>query len=433
MSPPAPLRRLPGCARVGGAVSPAAPGGVAGGAPAAGPYAGASVVDLGGTASGYGTRRLAALGAEVVVPEPPGGSPLRRLGPFAPGVAHPEASLWWAYLSQGKRSVVVADDADLARLVERADVVVSGGAAGAGTSAALAPLRRAAPPGTTWVSISPFGASGPRRAWRGSELVAWASSGLLNAVGFPDGPPVVPAGPVQLAHQVTSLYVAIAAQLALRARRRTGRGQQVDLSMQEICLAVTTENGAPAYLDDLVPRLRSGNRRATTRPWGLYPCSDGYVSLVVLQPAHWKAMAAWIAEETGESAVLAEAFEDLAVRWEAADYVDELAERVTRPRSKVEVFEEAQRRGIPATPVNTVADLRRDRHLEAAGFWHTDDHPVLGRVTTPGPPLTASGGWWTWSRAPLLGEHTDEVLAAGRSPSPPAHGAAGARGRPGPH
>jgi crotonobetainyl-CoA:carnitine CoA-transferase CaiB-like acyl-CoA transferase len=368
------------------------------------PYAGVRVVDLGGLVTGYGTRLLAAMGAEVIVPEPPEGSRLRTWPPFAPEVEHPEASLWWAYLAQGKRSAILDDD-QLGRLLRSSDVIVE-----AVGDVAVAFGAEAVPAAAVWVRISPFGATGPRRSWRSSEVIAWASSGHLNAVGFPDGPPMVPAGPVQLAHHMAAMYAAIAVQLGLRARRLTGRGQQVDLSMQEICLAVTTETGAPAYLDDLIPRSRSGNRRATTRPWGLYPCVDGFVSLVVLQPAHWKAMAAWIAEETGRTAVLDEAFDDITVRWEAAEFVDEMTELVTRPRTKRQVFEEAQGRGIPATPVNTVADLRHDPHLEAAGFWYSDEHPLLGKITTPGAPFTSAPCLWASTRAPLLGEHTEAVL-----------------------
>src|SRR5262249_5071227 len=159
---------------------------------------------------------------------------------------------------------------------------------------------------------------------------------------------------------VTSLYALNAALLALRAVRRTGRGQVVDVSMQECCLSLAPETGVPIFLDDRVHRARPGNRRAVTRPWGLYPCTGGFVSFLAITPAHWKAMADWIAEVTGIDAVLDEAFHDMHVRWEASDFIDDLTEQVTRPSTKSELFVEGQRRGIPITPVNTVADLRTD-------------------------------------------------------------------------
>jgi crotonobetainyl-CoA:carnitine CoA-transferase CaiB-like acyl-CoA transferase len=123
-------------------------------------------------------------------------------------------------------------------------------------------------------------------------------------------------------------------------------------------------------------------------------------------------MAEWISEETGMEAVLEEVFMDLHVRWEASDFIDECTELLTRPRTKLDLFVEGQRRGIPITPVNTVADLRRDPHLESTGFWRDEEHPVLGPLTTPGAPFRVDHDWWQWASAPRLGEHTDEVLAA---------------------
>jgi crotonobetainyl-CoA:carnitine CoA-transferase CaiB-like acyl-CoA transferase len=211
------------------------------------------------------------------------------------------------------------------------------------------------------------------------------------------------------------MYALNGAMLALRAMRRTNRGQLVDISMQECCLSLAPECGVPLFLDDRVHRSRPGNRRAVTRPWGLYPCSDGFVSLLVIQPAHWRAMATWIAEETGMDSVLDEAFNDLHMRWEASDLVDDLTEQVTRPRTKLEIFVEGQRRGIPTTPVNTVADLRSDPHLQSVRFWRDEHHPVLGRLSSPGAPFRVNRDWWQWAPAPSLGEHTAEELDFARS------------------
>ena len=90
-----------------------------------GPWSGVRVVELSGLTSAYATRMWAALGAEVVVVEPPGGHVLRHLPPFAPGHEGPDASLWWAFFAQGKRSVVAETGSDTyERLVASADVVI---------------------------------------------------------------------------------------------------------------------------------------------------------------------------------------------------------------------------------------------------------------------------------------------------------------------
>jgi crotonobetainyl-CoA:carnitine CoA-transferase CaiB-like acyl-CoA transferase len=371
-----------------------------------GPWEGLRVVELTGLTGAYATRMWAALGAEVIVAEPEDGHLLRHLPPFAPGVDGPDASLWWAFFGQGKRSVVApAGSAARDALVASADVVIT-------DVDPAVDVPAPAHDGQVVVAVSPFGLTGPRRGWRGSELVAWASAGIGITIGFPERPPVCPATPVQFAAHVTSLFAVDGAMLALRGVRRSGRGQVVDVSMQECCLALAPETGVSLFLDDGLRRGRPGNRRAVSRPWGLYPCTDGFVSFLVLQPAHWRAMAEWIVEETGMEAVLEEVFMDLHVRWEASDFIDECTELLTTQHTKLDLFVEGQRRGIPITPVNTVADLRSDPHLRSAGFWRDEEHPVLGTLTSPGAPFRVDHDWWTWASAPRLGEHTDEVLAA---------------------
>ena len=384
---------------------------------APGPLAGVRIVDLAGLAGGYGTMLLAGLGAEVILVEPPGGNPLRHLPPQAPGVAPPEAGLWFAAFAGGKRSVVADLDRPegrerLRRLLTSADVVVEDGGPDRFEALGLGPDALAdVNPGLVWVSITPFGLSGPKRAWRGSDLVAWAASGVLYTTGFPDRAPVAPAPPVQLAYQVASLTAASGALLALRARRlRGGRGELVEVSVAEGCLWLAAETGASLYLDDQVHRVRAGNRRPVSSPFGLFPCADGFVSILALMPAHWQAMAAWIHDETGNEAVLDPVFADLRVRYQALEAIDAWVEELTTRHGKLALFEEGQRRGIPVTPVNTVADLREDRHLEASGFWRTEGHPALGKLTLPGPPFRTTPGSWALSRAPLLGEHTEALL-----------------------
>jgi len=291
-----------------------------------GPLAGIRIVELAGLPAAYGTMLLAGLGADVVKVEPPEGDPLRRLAPLDERAEAPENSLWFAYVSQGKRSVVVREEGELERLLAGADAVVDSSDPGVHDD------LRARHPELVWVSITPYGLDGPHRNRRGSNLVGWASSGVLYVTGFPDRPPVAPGGAVQLAYQLTALHASGALLLALRARRLdpAHRGQLVDISVQECCLSMAPETGLPLFLDDRVHRDRPGNRRAVTRPFGLYPCKDGHVSFLVLGPAHWHAMAAWIHETTGNEGILEEIFADIAVRAEAMEFIDEAVEELSQ-------------------------------------------------------------------------------------------------------
>ena len=109
--------------------------------------------------------------------------------------------------------------------------------------------------------------------------------------------------------------------------------------------------------------------------------------------------------------VLDEVFVDLHVRWKVSNFIDDCTEQLTRPRTKLDLFVEGQRRGIPITPVNDVADLCDDQHLRGAGFWREEQHPSLGALTTPGAPFRVDRDGWHWASAPTLGQHTNAVLA----------------------
>ncbi len=376
------------------------------------PLAGTKVVDLSGLAGAYATRMLAALGAEVTKIEPPNGSPLRRMAPFIDGAPEPESSLWWAYLAMGCRSVVVDldDDGDrdrLAGLMAEADIVIDDHGPDVLDDLGIGYEQTSAGnPGVVWVAITPFGLTGPKRGWSSSNLVAWAASGVLYTTGFDDQPPVVPGGPAQMGLHATALNAAVGVMLGLRGRRLIGRGQLVDLSLAEACLAIAPETGVPVFLDDKVHRVRAGNRRTLSRPFGIYPCSDGYVSILVLMPRHWEAMAAWVHEVCDNEAIIDPVFADMTVRGETMELVDSWVEELTTSMTLLEFFTEGQRRGIPITPVNTVATLAVDPHLEAVGFWSETELPAGGSARIPGPPFRTSADWCHLERAPRLGEHS---------------------------
>lgn len=382
------------------------------------PFAGLRVVDLAGLPGAYATRLFAALGAEVIKIEPPSGHPMRRLAPFAEGAAQPESSLWWIYLAMGSKSVTVdVDDAGqragLTELLSGADLVLDDHGPDVLRELGLGyETVSAANPGVVWVSITPFGLSGPKRGWASSNLVAWAASGVLYTVGFDDQPPVVPGGPAQLGMYATALHGAVGAVLGLRGRRLLGRGQLIDLSLAEACLAISPETGVPVFLDDRVHRARAGNRRTLSRPFGLYPCSDGYVSILVLMPRHWEAIAQWIHEACDNEAIIDPVFADMAVRAETMELIDSWVEELTTSMTLLEFFREGQRRGIPITPVNTIETLHADPHLQAVDFWDAVELPTGDEAIIPGAPFRTNADWWRLGRAPRLGEHTDEILGA---------------------
>ncbi len=226
---------------------------------------GVRVVDLSGEPGHLGGRILADLGADVVKVEPPGGDPLRAIGPFVEGAPPPEASLRFAAWNAGKTSVVCsADDPRLDGLLAGADVIIDtpGFPGSLQVDAARAPQA-------VWVHATPFGLEGPRSGWSASDLGVMAATGNMHGTGFPDRAPLRASEPSGYAHAGPEIAVAALSGLA------SGRPQRVDLSMQE---TVTVANMGAIGDQRAEPRQ---TRRAGATLLGMreiWRCKDGWVS-----------------------------------------------------------------------------------------------------------------------------------------------------------
>ena len=366
------------------------------------------VLDLSSGPLSYCGRMLADLGADVVLIEPPDGSPART-------AAAGSMSADFAFTSAGKRSITLGlghrDGLALfLRLAGRADVVISTAAPGELESRGAGHLELLARnPGLVFASITPYGLHGPRRSWRGSDLTAWASSGALPVYGDPDRAPLTPRE--GLALSAGALNAAMGIVLALAARDGSGRGQLVDISLQEAVLSVAQEVSPTLALDNGKLPRRAGKRRRTP-PMGQYRAADGAVMIVAFTPWQWQALAEWISDETGTGEVRSERY--AGTPSDRGPYVDELdgwIEDLTGRYGKQEFAEEAQRRGIPVCPVNTVADLLTDPHLAATGSWISVPSPD-GAVRMPALALTVDGAPLAVGAIPAAGEHTAAILAA---------------------
>ena len=208
------------------------------------------VLDLAGPEGHYCGKFFADLGADVVKVEPPGGDPARFIGPFAGDTTDPERSLYFVNFNTNKKSLTLditsrAGRDDLLRLVPAADVLVESFAPGYmdGMNLGFKALS-AINPALVMTSITPFGQSGPYRDYLGSELIAQAMGGLMYVQGDDNKPPCV--APCDQASQLSSLHAAYGTLAALANRNKTGLGQHIDVSMQEIV----------AHLLFTIPQLR---------------------------------------------------------------------------------------------------------------------------------------------------------------------------------
>jgi benzylsuccinate CoA-transferase BbsE subunit len=382
------------------------------------------VLDCAGELGALCGRILGDLGADVVKIEPLGGDPARALPPFVDAVPHPDRSLrFWAF-NQNKRSCVLdLDDATgrgaFLALAARAHIVVETEQPGVMTARGLGHENLAARnPGIITVSITPFGQDGPRAHWHGPDLVLAATGGHVHLNGDEDRPPVritVPQAAPQAGAQG-----AMAAMIARHWWRKSGRGQHIDVSAQE-CLVNTLLTITQAW--DLTGRLY---RRGARTGWGpilqrtIWRCRDGFVA--------WKwfvgkqrgrrndPLVAWmrdeglgddVAGEDWESYNLMELTQDRVDRWEVA-FAPFFA-----AHTKADLYAGAIERRLMLCPVSTPADIRANEQLAAREFFTRVWHADLERdIEYCGPFARMSAGEPRIARRPpLLGEHTDEVLA----------------------
>jgi len=385
--------------------------------PERGARAGLRVVECGdGVAAAYAAKLLADLGAAVVKVEPPGGDSTRRRGPFPGGEPHPERSGLFLYLNANKRGVVLdldrePDRAVLARLLGESDVLVSDLPAARLDAWKLSwPELHARHPALVTTAIAPFGLSGPHAAFEATDLTLWAAGGIayLNGggPGTDDMPPLKAFG--QQAGFQGGAHAAVATMGALFGRARlAGAGQLVEVSIQE-CLASILELTYAywPYMGLVASRL--GHK--PIQPLDFFECRDGWIYLCCIEEHQWRQFVELMGSPEWAEMDL---FRDRLSRGANWDALKIFLQEWVREQSVRDLYEAAQARRVPFAPVSTMGDLLRSEHLAARGFFAELVHPVAGQVRYPGAPYQFRRTPWALrTPAPLLGEHTAEVLTA---------------------
>jgi crotonobetainyl-CoA:carnitine CoA-transferase CaiB-like acyl-CoA transferase len=367
---------------------------------------GIRVIEVGDGRGSYCGKLLADLGAEVIKVEPPGGDLGRR-----------EPGDFFLYANTNKRSIVLNLDSrpgreSFLRLAATTDLLVESAQPGAWQTRGLGyETLRQRRPSLVWTSITGFGQTGPQAAFATADIVTAALGGSMHVTGEPDDPPVVVAG--SQSWITAGVCAASASLIALHEARRSGWGQYLDVSALEVMAAVTHICGAAKYLEDgIVPR-RFGSGLFSSVPSGAYRCADGrLVYLMVNRPAHWKALAVWVNEVTGNIEVLDPMFEGpSSARLPYRELLDMfLGELFLRIPSQ-DAYREGQRRRLAITPVNGTLDVVADRHLRARRFFVTVAQADRSRVRMPGAPYRLSRTpWRIVRRLPRPGEHTRRLL-----------------------
>ena len=369
-----------------------------------------TVLDLSqGVAGPFCAKLLAGLGAEVVKVEPPGtGDPSRRSEPFLGGRPGPENSALFAYLNTSKKSVsldleVPRQAQVLKRLAQDCGILVESFAPGYLDSLGLGyDTLSEADPGLIYVSVTPFGQSGPYRDYKGSDIVAQAIGALMYTIGLPDREPLKVGGEAAL--YTTGISAFSATMLALHVRDTQGFGQHVDISamVAQIPSSIHYQFG------------RTPVRRETN----LVQAKDGWVSPgldIGVQAGTWPKVCQLMGvPELTDDPRFSTPEARRANQQELLGVVGGWA--ATKP--KEEIYHTLQSLRTITGYVATVEDLLVSRQFAHREFFRIVEDSALGDIVHPGAPFRIDDTGWQLSRAPRLGEHNEEVLGGRLGLSP---------------
>jgi len=353
----------------------------------------------------FATKLLAGYGAEVIKVEPPWGDATRRWGPFPDDVSHPEKSGHFLYLNTGKKGITVNLKTEGGRrifgeMAKKADAIVENFSPRVLPSWGLSwDVLHSLNPRLALVSISNFGQSGPYRDYKATELTAFAMGGQMSMTGEPKREPLKNFG-----HQAEyqAGYQAFGAALAaLYGAMVDGKGDRADISIQEV-QASSLEMSGPNAFNHGMDTFRTGN--VLRAVWGVYPCKDGYVGLWSLDrniPALFRTIG---------RPDLIDTYVNPANQARDNDVLEAMFYAWFSERTKKEIWEIAVRERAPFSYIPTVDELVEWAPLRDKGYWVELEHPLAGSLTYPGGPFIMSETSYVLRRAPLLGEHNQEIL-----------------------
>jgi crotonobetainyl-CoA:carnitine CoA-transferase CaiB-like acyl-CoA transferase len=376
-----------------------------------------TVLDLSqGIAGAFVTKLLADYGARVIKVERPGtGDPIRRHGPFPGGIPHPERSSLFLYLNTNKLSLTLdytnATGAAILRLLlDECDGLLEDHPTlrreelGLSAEAIIERMPR-----LVITQVSAYGSSGPYSTRPATNLTSYASGGQMAMCGDPDREPLL-AGGYQAEYQL-GLHAYAATMGALWHAAVTEHGQVVDVGAME-SMATTLELSLSTYLyqhrpglvsselelPQVVTSARRGNVHSGTL--GLYPCADGYIGVHAMarqQPALFELIGVDPAELSADRLQRNDEIMARMYAWAAG---------VTMK----EAYRLAGERRAPLAFVHGMQDLLESEHLRERRAFREVEHPEAGVLAYPRGPFEMSNSPWLEGRAPLLGEHNEDVL-----------------------
>jgi len=379
---------------------------------------GIRVLDLSNETGVYCGKLLADMGADVIRVEHPEGDPIRMIPPFLNNKKTPDKGLYYLYTNTSKRGITLNIEEDEGHklfklLIQKADMVIETHQPGYLDAFGIGYRDlRANKKSIIVTSITGFGQDGPYKHYKCSDIVASALGGSMYTTGEAEDPPVMLAG--FQSYIMASSYAAASSLIALYSRFLTGEGQHIDISLEEVMVSVTHISGVPKWLDDNIIPRRRGTGLFAAVPSGAYQCKDGLIYIMVNRPHHWKALASWINETTGNTDILDAMFEGPSYnRQEYRELLDVYINDHTSGFTVEEIYHEGQRRHLAFTSMSTAKAVAEDKHLNARDYFVEVEHSNQENLRYPGAPYRHSETPWRICRlAPAIGEHNKEIYCA---------------------
>jgi crotonobetainyl-CoA:carnitine CoA-transferase CaiB-like acyl-CoA transferase len=373
------------------------------------PLVGIRVLEVGNYMAGpFCGMQLADLGAEVIKVEPPdGGDQVRRMAPLLDG----EGSAF-VRLNRNKRSIALnlksPEGKEIFRkLVRTADVVVENLRPGTMSDLALGyDSLRELNPGLVYVAASGWGQDGPLSPQPGLDIMAQARSGLMSITGTPGGDPVKVGVPV--CDLVCALYGALAAVSALYARRETGAGQFIDVSLLEAGVSLAIWEAGKFFATGEIPRPQ-GSAHQSNAPYQAFASADGWLTIGATTPPNWVSFC----RALGLERLLDDPrYTDTSLRYRHRDTLIPEIEKVIATRPTAHWLTLLERAGVPCAPIEDFGQVFNDPHLNARDYFWNAPHPTLGQVRQLGSPMRFSDTPVRRQKAgPLLGEDSADLLS----------------------
>ncbi len=350
--------------------------------------------------------QLCDMGADVIKVEPPEGDSTRRMA----GRSGNDSPSFNA-VNRGKRGIVLDLKSALAqdafrRLARRADVIIENYRPGVMRRFGLDyDALSGDNPGLIYASISGYGQTGPSASKGGFDLVAQGVSGLMSITGEPGRPPVKAGVPVT--DLGAALFALSAILAALFYRTRTGRGQYIDTSLVEAGVALSVWEATEYFSGNGIPQPM-GSAHRMSAPYQAVRCADGYITLAAANDRLFARLCELLNRPEWSSDP---DFADDTARVRNKSKLAAAIETVTLERPRQHWLDLFDANGIPCGPINDYAQVFADPQIAAREMAVEVDHPTLGRIRTLGSPIKMSATPpVVGRRAPLLGEHTGQVL-----------------------